>query len=235
MSEQEASDEIRALLQNFATQLQSLKERIPARGSAMGTILILLNTTKSQPTTQTSLMPPPPSSAICKKLAPAANNSVSTHRYGMQISLISHAEKNLLKNGHCHFKMGSSREKKIPCGQWKSSKARFRFYSMSCICTDSNHSTQYLRILKKFAVYDIMDKCRLFKFKSNKNHYLLWKSIYFSICASGKKRFSATTDQNDRFVANTLSFGMSSLGTDHTTVFAAFLFRNISNRKIESN
>lgn len=188
----------------------------------MGTILILLNTTKSQPTTQTSLMPPPPSSAICKKLAPAANNSVSTHRYGMQISLISHAEKNLLKNGHCHFKMGSGREKKIPCGQWKSSEARFRFYSLSCICTDSNHSTQ-----KKFIVY--------VKFKSNKNHYLLWKSIYFSICASGKKRFSATTDQNDRFVASTLSFGMSSLGTDHTTVFAAVLFRNISNRKIESN
>lgn len=43
----------------------------------MGTILILLNTTKSQPNTQTSLMPPPQSSAICKKLPPAGTNSVS--------------------------------------------------------------------------------------------------------------------------------------------------------------
>lgn len=44
----------------------------------MGTILILLNTTKSQPNTQTSLMPPPPTlaiSSICKKLAPPGNNN----------------------------------------------------------------------------------------------------------------------------------------------------------------
>lgn len=72
-------------MQNFAIQLQSLKERIPARGSAMGTILVLLNTTKStQPNTQTSLMPPPPTlavSAICKKLSPAGNNSVSDFTY----------------------------------------------------------------------------------------------------------------------------------------------------------
>lgn len=73
LTEQEAGDEIRTLLQSFVSQLQSVKDRVPSRGSAMTTISILLDTTKPLSNSQASLMPPTAS----KKSVPALNNSVS--------------------------------------------------------------------------------------------------------------------------------------------------------------
>lgn len=75
LTEQEASDEIRTLLQNFVSQLQAVKDRVPSRGSAMATISILLDTTKPLSNSQQSLMPPPLATAN-KKSVPAINNSV---------------------------------------------------------------------------------------------------------------------------------------------------------------
>lgn len=46
LTEQEASDEIRSLLENFVVQLQAVKDRVPARGSAIGTIGTLLDNCK---------------------------------------------------------------------------------------------------------------------------------------------------------------------------------------------
>lgn len=46
LTEQEASDEIRSLLENFVVQLQAVKDRVPARGSAIGTIGVLLDNCK---------------------------------------------------------------------------------------------------------------------------------------------------------------------------------------------
>lgn len=79
LTEQEASDEIRSLLQNFVIQLQAVKDRIPSRGSAMTTISILLDTTKPlSHNSQISLMPPTlTASTTIKKSGLAINNTVS--------------------------------------------------------------------------------------------------------------------------------------------------------------
>lgn len=79
LTEQEASDEIRSLLQNFVIQLQAVKDRIPSRGSAMTTISILLDTTKPlSNNSQISLMPPTlTGSTTIKKSGLAINNTVS--------------------------------------------------------------------------------------------------------------------------------------------------------------
>lgn len=78
LTEQEASDEIRSLLQNFVIQLQSVKDRVPSRGSAMTTISILLDTTKPLSNSQISLMPPTlTASTTIKKSGLAVNNAVS--------------------------------------------------------------------------------------------------------------------------------------------------------------
>lgn len=75
LTEQEANDEIRTLLHNFVSQLQSVKDRVPSRGSAMTTISILLDTTKPLSNSQQSLMPPTIAIAN-KKSVPVLNHSV---------------------------------------------------------------------------------------------------------------------------------------------------------------
>lgn len=77
LSEQEATDEIRTLLQNFVIQLQSVRDRVPSRGSAMTTISILLDTAKPLSNPQTSLvLPTTTTMASIKKPAITANNPV---------------------------------------------------------------------------------------------------------------------------------------------------------------
>lgn len=80
LSEQEASDEIRALLSNFVIQLQSVKDRVPSRGSAMTTISILLDTAKPLSNPQTSLVLPSTATSI-KKSSTNATNSVSVNQF----------------------------------------------------------------------------------------------------------------------------------------------------------
>ncbi|XP_031630067.1 uncharacterized protein LOC116345119 [Contarinia nasturtii] len=76
LTDQEANDEIRSLLQNFIIQLQSVKDRVPSRGSAMATISILLDTTKPLSNLQMSLMPPTlAATTAIKKPAFAIHNS----------------------------------------------------------------------------------------------------------------------------------------------------------------
>lgn len=78
MTEQEASDEIRSLLQNFVIQLQSVKDRVPSRGSAMTTISILLDTTKPLSNSQTALVSHMVTAPTAiKKAVLAVNSSVS--------------------------------------------------------------------------------------------------------------------------------------------------------------
>lgn len=80
LTEQEANDEIRMLLQNFVVQLQTFKDRIPSRGSAMTTIGILLENCKpiTNPPPSTTLKPPTlagSSLAIKKTNFTTTNNS----------------------------------------------------------------------------------------------------------------------------------------------------------------
>lgn len=58
LTEQEANEEIRIAMQNFMIQLQSVRDRVPSRGSAMATIGVLLENCKPLTNTPATLMPP---------------------------------------------------------------------------------------------------------------------------------------------------------------------------------
>lgn len=81
LTEHEANDEIRVLLQNFVIQLQAFKDRIPARGAAMTTIGILLENCKpiTNPLPSTTLKPPTlaGSSLAIGKTIFTANNAMA--------------------------------------------------------------------------------------------------------------------------------------------------------------
>lgn len=77
LTEQEANDEIRSLLQSFVAQLQAVKDRAPSTGTAISTIATLLASTKPMSNSNLSLLPPPqPAPVTIKQMVYASENFV---------------------------------------------------------------------------------------------------------------------------------------------------------------